>query len=441
MDGFQLLRELRRDAATRTIPIVLLSARAGEESRVEGLEAGADDYLVKPFSARELIARVGVHLELSRVRRELVAARDRLLSDVAAERTRLYELFMQAPAVIAYLRGPEHVFEFTNPRYQQLFGHRELVGKPIREALPELDGQGFFELLDQVFTSGEPYIGDDVRARLDTGGGKLEDRYFDFVYQPLRRADGAVEGVLVHAVDVTERVRTRQEKEQFLSAVSHDLKNPLTAIKGMGQLLRRRVARLPEAEQQSFIGLVQEIDRTCDRLTGLLDQLLDLTRPQWGQSLVLDRRPTDLVELAQRLTRRHQESTERHELVLQTPQAPVVGDWDTDRLERVVGNLLSNALKYSPDGGPVLIEVAVEDTGDRRRAVLTVRDHGVGIPAADLPHVFERFYRGSNVTGLIGGTGIGLAGVKQIVEQHDGSIAIESLEGAGTTVSVRLPLA
>jgi signal transduction histidine kinase len=122
---------------------------------------------------------------------------------------------------------------------------------------------------------------------------------------------------------------------------------------------------------------------------------------------------------------------------LEAAEPGLVGSWDVRRLERVLANLLENAVKYSPDGGEIVVRVARDDADST--AVLQVADTGVGIPAADLPHVFERFYRAGNV-GEIQGTGIGLAGVRQIVEQHAGSIAVESCPGIGSTFTVRLPL-
>jgi signal transduction histidine kinase len=134
-------------------------------------------------------------------------------------------------------------------------------------------------------------------------------------------------------------------------------------------------------------------------------------------------------------------TTERHALRLAVDDAPLVGTWDTARLERVVANLLGNAVKYSPDGGPIVVRMArEEDSEGMAWAVLSVRDAGVGIPAADLPHVFDRFRRGGNVAG-IAGAGIGLTGVRQIVEQHGGTVAVESEVGRGSTFTVRLPLA
>ena len=169
-----MLAALRRDEHTRSIPVILLSARAGEEARVEGLHAGADDYLVKPFSARELVARVQAQV-----------LRAKLRSVEEAHARRLVSMFENAPVGVALLSGPEHVFEFANPVYLEMVGMRNVVGQSIREALPELAGQAVFALLDGVYATGQPHIGRSLRVFIDRGGPEPSETFFDFVYQPL----------------------------------------------------------------------------------------------------------------------------------------------------------------------------------------------------------------------------------------------------------------
>src|SRR5207237_8941238 len=183
------------------------------------------------------------------------------------------------------------------------------------------------------------------------------------------------------------------------------------------------------------------IDATIMRMTRLIDSLLDMTRTQMGQPLPLDRRPVDLVALARRVVVEQQQSTERHQLCLDVAVPELVGMWDAARLERLLENLLNNAVKYSPEGGDVTLTVRPEAEAGEPWAVLVVQDRGMGIPAADLPHIFERFQRSRNVKGQIAGTGIGLVAVRQFVEQHGGRVTVDSHEGRGTTVTVRLPLA
>ncbi len=218
LDGFGLVREIRGDGRLQSTPVILLSARAGEESRVEGLEAGADDYLVKPFTARELIARVATHVRMAKLRREAAEREAQLRAEAELERTRLQELLVQAPAAIGLMFGPEHRWVFVNDQYVRVTGRggpADFLGKTLLESLPEMETQQFVQLLDEVYRTGKPYFGNEMKAVLNRApGGKPEDAYFDFVYQPLRTASGEVEGVLVHAVEVTAKVHARKDAEQ-----------------------------------------------------------------------------------------------------------------------------------------------------------------------------------------------------------------------------------
>jgi len=234
------------------------------------------------------------------------------------------------------------------------------------------------------------------------------------------------------------------QREEFLASISHDLKNPLAAIKGQAQLLERRVRRSaavdPDAAVGSLAAGLAGIGASVSRMAALIDQLLDVARIDLGQPLPLDRRPTDLVDLARKAVVDEQRSTERHRVRLEAVVPTLVAWVDAARIERVLANLLSNAVKYSPSGGEIAVVIDREARTDGADAVVAVRDEGVGIPAADVPRLFERFHRGENVAGRFAGTGLGLAGARHIVEGHGGTIAVASEEGAGTTFTVRLPL-
>jgi PAS domain S-box-containing protein len=129
-----------------------------------------------------------------------------------AERQRFRDLLMQAPAIIAVLNGPEHVFTLANPLYMRIVGNREVLGKSVREALPELEGQGFFEILDEVYRTGKSYSGNEAPVKLGNGKGvENQEIFVNFVYQPSRGASGEVDGILAHAVDVTESVKPEKE--------------------------------------------------------------------------------------------------------------------------------------------------------------------------------------------------------------------------------------
>jgi signal transduction histidine kinase len=226
-------------------------------------------------------------------------------------------------------------------------------------------------------------------------------------------------------------------RDEFLAAASHDLKAPLAAIQGLADLLELRLARrIPAPEAARLVGDLGKIRGVARRMNAIVNELLDVARLRSGRLLQLERRPTDLVALARGMVAEAQASTDRHTLRVETDLPALEGRWDGFRVERVLGNLLSNAVKYSPRGGDVVVRVARHGTW----AVLAVRDRGVGIPAADLPHLFERYHRARNVVGRTRGAGIGLHGARQIVEQHGGTIAVESREGQGSTFTVRLPL-
>ncbi len=216
LDGFGLLRELRADARTGSVPVILLSARAGEEARVEALAAGADDHMVKPFLARELLARVDAHVALGRARLEARERETTLRTQAESDRRRLREFIQQAPASILIVRGPGHIVELVNRNAAIATGRppEALVGRPLTEALPEVAQQKYAALLDRVYRTGEPHAERDARLRISPGEGRDDyDIYFDYVYQPLKDADGQVTGILLHGVDVTDRVRARTQTE------------------------------------------------------------------------------------------------------------------------------------------------------------------------------------------------------------------------------------
>jgi signal transduction histidine kinase/PAS domain-containing protein len=170
-----------------------------------------------------------------------------LLTQTRLEGQFLYNLFMQAPAIIAVLRGPEHRYELANPRYMQIIGQeRSIIGKSIRDALPELTGQGIFELLDRVYQTGEAFTGSEILTKLDkTGNGELEEVYFNFVYQPAYDNQRNIGGILVHAVDVTEQVKARQkaEKSQILLGLLANASKILSASLNYQDILEN-IARL-----------------------------------------------------------------------------------------------------------------------------------------------------------------------------------------------------
>jgi signal transduction histidine kinase len=230
-----------------------------------------------------------------------------------------------------------------------------------------------------------------------------------------------------------------RQKDEFLAAISHDLKTPATIIKGNAHLLQRALARGDRKDSAEISDGLVVIDESTAQLVRLVDELLDLTRVRMGHGLELDYGPADLIKIVRRLATEYQKISPRHTIQLDADRGRVLGDWDEARIERLVANLISNAVKYSPKGGEITIHVAEEKRDHQEWAILTVTDHGIGIPPAEVDRIWEPYYRASNIAGTVSGSGIGLAGTRHIVVQHGGEITVESEVGE-TTFTVRLPL-
>jgi signal transduction histidine kinase len=269
---------------------------------------------------------------------------------------------------------------------------------------------------------------DNVRLQLWVGDSEL---YLGVSYAPT--ADG---GAFLSAGDRTAERQLERARDDFLAAVAHDLRSPLTSIRGSAQLAMRWVKR-NTSSADLLEKCLDNVDAAAGRLNRMLQTLMDSVRVERG-ALTPQTAPTDLAAIVNDVVAHHQLESRRHSFSVDGVEQPIVGQWDAALLERAVENLIGNAVKYSPEGGAIAVACAVEDGAAR----LVVRDQGVGIPAAALPHIFERFYRANRESlGEIEGNGLGLFAVRGIVTAHGGTIAARSEEGAGTEMTVLLPLA
>jgi signal transduction histidine kinase len=185
--------------------------------------------------------------------------------------------------------------------------------------------------------------------------------------------------------------------------------------------------------------LLARVEAATDKVAALIDELLDISRLEAAGELVLNRSATDLAAVARRVIAEHRPQAHLHTLRLVEHTPGVVGAWDAVRLERVVDNLVANAIKFSPEGGEVVLTVATDRDDGHAWATLCVEDAGLGIRPEDVGRIFHRFERGANV-GEIPGSGIGLAYVRDIAAQHGGTISVASTPGQGSTFTLRLPL-
>jgi two-component sensor histidine kinase len=181
-----------------------------------------------------------------------------------AEGTDLRALFQQASGHMAVLRGPDHVYALVNEAYRRIVGERDLIGKPVREALPELEGQGFFELLDQVYATGKPFVGHQMPAKVQRRqDGPAEEISVDFVYQPIIGADGQVSGIFIEGSDVTARVRAAEYQQLLLNELNHRVKNTLATVQSIVSQTLRNAPTPPEARtliKQRMIALSRAHD-------------------------------------------------------------------------------------------------------------------------------------------------------------------------------------
>ncbi len=380
---------------------------------------------------------------IAELERENAAFREGLA--VGIEHPRLASVFMQSPAFICTLRGPEHVFELANPLYYQLVGNREILGKPVREALPEIAGQGFFELLDQVYTTGRPFTGSEVPVRLQRQeDGPLDQRYLNFVYQPLLDAEGAVSGIFVHGIDLTDQVKIAEalreadrRKDEFLALLGHELRNPLAPIRNAIHLLREA-----GDDEELLERLHAMIERQVEHMTRLVDDLLDVSRISQGK-ILLRRERLDLAELVRHTVEDHRSELLARglELDLELSPGPFWIEGDRIRLAQMLGNLLHNAAKFTDPGGRVTVELGLDATGERAEAA--VRDTGIGMDAEMLLRLFETFSQADrSLARSRGGLGLGLALVKGLADLHGGEIdATSGGLGRGSRFILRLPLA
>lgn len=601
----QVLRTGRSEIMSR-IPQELLEAAAqDEEHRRLIREVGFKSYMCVPMNARgrtlgtitfiaaesgrhydeadlalaeDLARRAAIAIDNARLYQEVqdaLIARDYALAQAEAERARLYDLFMNAPSYIATLQGPSHIIEFANSLMVRLFGNRELVGKRVQDAVPELVEQGLVQVLKQVHVTGQPFIGNEVSVKigLDT---TPEERIFNFVFQPLHDARTGATGVMIYATDVTEQVwarrqieqmaddlarhagelaaiieaipdgifvwdatgglirvntkgaqmlhlptdlkrytpeilqqyrsirdfwypdgtvvpaaeapvyralqgevvqdmrlmsrhpetgeeiylrvsaaptrdhdgqitgvvsiasditelyRLEKQKDQFLAVASHELKTPITSVKGFTQIAIQRLERAGHMREAESL---RKADVQIDRLTELVGDLLDVSRAQTGR-LEMRRERFDLVAMVLRICEMMQATTTRHTVEVHTPEHLEI-EGDAERLEQVLTNLLSNAIKYSPAGGPIevnLVTIANE-------AQICVSDSGIGIPVADREQLFQRFYRASNIgEHRISGFGIGLYISREIIHAHGGHIWLNDDTETGSRFCFALPL-
>ena len=440
LDGFELVKRLRTNLRTASIPILLLSARAGEEEAAVGLRTGADDYLVKPFSASALVVRVEALLARARYREALERSEE-------SARSRVLSGLMDGPAAIGVLAGPDFVIEVLNAAAYDVLGiESDVVGKPIFDLLPNLR-EGFEDLMREVIRTGKSYRAEAAPVRV-TQGGHVREKFLDFVFARLSPGDDGDGRLLGWGFEVTALVNERRAaeearataeianraKDEFLATMSHELRTPLNAILGWSALLLRD-ADDPERRNKALA----TIERNARAQARLIEDVLEVSRIITGKLRIEPRRVkvATVITAALDVVR---PGADAKGITLVAAVGDDVGEIhaDPDRLQQIVWNLLSNAVKFTKQAGRIDVEVTRTDSHVR----IVVTDDGMGIPADHLPYVFDRFRQvDSSTTRKFGGLGLGLAIVRHLTEMHGGQVSASSEgDGKGASFVVVLPI-
>ena len=505
--------------------------------------------------------------ELSAINEELNETQESLYNLNAALEARVLErtaalaksesrarfLLSDAPVSIAVFNGKDHVIESANKMVLEVWGKtQDIIGKPIQQALPELVGQIFLDILDNVYKTGKPFIGNEVLALLEQNG-VLEEVYSNFEYHPLKDELGHTTGIMLVAIVVTEAVKARklmeenekrfqfllnampaqvwtsrpdgildyvnqvvsddfgrdgeqivgegwqafihpddlgnclnawkqalengkeylcefrllfkngiyvwhlaralpliqdgeikmwlgtntnidlqktneQRKDEFISIASHELKTPLTSIKAFNQLMGKI------EDPGTVRKFVTRSADSIERLEKLISDLLDVTKINAGK-MSYNLEPFDFHQMIKESVEAVQYTTDTHKIIIET-EVELTYNGDRFRLEQVMNNFLSNAIKYSPEADQVLVRVLKQGND----LVVSVKDFGIGIAEDKIDKIFDRYYRIDNMDMRFEGLGLGLFISSEILKRHQGSFWIESIQGEGATFLFRLPL-
>jgi two-component system, OmpR family, sensor histidine kinase VicK len=420
-------------------------------SREEYVARRIDEVFLHPADAQELLVRTATTGELHDWEAELLAGDGQTrtvlittgtradddfegnaqwyLRDITAQRAadehegRLAALVDSSDDAIIAKRLDGTITSW-NPGAERLYGYaaKEAIGQPITLIIPDDRVDDFSDIMTRLGQGQRIDHYETVRQAKD--GRRLD---VSISISPIRDRSGRIVGAATIARDISDRLVLERKQREFLEMVAHDLRSPLTSIKGFAQLMQRREAYLP-AGINAILAQVQRMER-------LLGDVLDITRlDQRRQGLVITE--ADLTKIARSVISSANEFRGTGELHLNAPEEPLIGRWDKGRLAHVLDNLVSNALTYAPDG-----DITVRLDRNEDHVIIEVTDEGPGIEPEHLPHIFDRFYRTPDQHAKGRGVGLGLTIARGLVQEHGGKIEVHSVAGSGSTFRVTLPWA
>jgi PAS domain S-box-containing protein len=440
MNGYEVCQQLKADDRTCKIPVIFISALEDVFDKVKAFAAGGVDYISKPFQVEEVLARIETHLTTQRLQRQLQQQNLQLQQEIR-ERSQAEEKFVKAfcasPSPIAITTLAEGRFVEVNPSFLRVSGYAqaELIDRTTVELSLGIAPETYTTAIQRLLETGALH-NQECEFRTKTGEVRT-------VLLSLERIELSGTPCTLNSVnDITERKRLENE---FISLVSHELRTPLTSMMGALDLLGSgQLGNLTEQGQY-----VLKIAATnTERLIRLINDILDLERMKSGK-IAISQQQCNVADLLIQSTEAMQAMVDQAQIELVT--IPIDLDlWaDSDRLFQMLTNLLSNAIKFSNPGSTVWLEAqqvkqstCADREPDAAAVLIRVKDQGRGIPSDQLQTVFERFQQvDASDSRQKGGTGLGLAICRHIVEQHQGTIWVESEPGQGSIFYVQLPIA
>jgi PAS domain S-box-containing protein len=361
----------------------------------------------------------------------VVVENGRLFAEAQAAEER-YRRFFSGSADAIVVADQSFTVREANPAFEALYGARQsrMVGRSIGDLLALPD-----DAIDEMKSTASS---SDWRGNLVLTQAQGDTVNVEVWLGRLVVPEGPI---IVAAIrDISERTRFEASRRRLLASVSHDLKNPLNSIKANAQLAMRQIDRGSIGLDQAA-EVFRRIDGLTNRMVSQIADLMDVSLLETGSQLELELSEVDLIALTGLVVDQYQATTSNHRILIRTELDSMTGVWDAHRIERVLTNLLTNAIKYSPAGGEIVFAINPIRQDDGIDWVeIALADQGIGIEPEDLSTLFTRIGRGRNVTERFAGTGIGLVGVGQIVQQHGGTIGVESKVGEGSTFRILLPI-
>jgi PAS domain S-box-containing protein len=430
MNGYEVCQRLKANPHTAEIPVIFISAMGETLDKVKAFEVGGVDYVTKPFQVEEVLARIQTHLALRSLQQQLQTQNQQLQNEIRDRKLaeeKFTKAFRSSPSPIALISMPEGQLIEVNPSFVAMVGyaHDALIGKAVTDLNLGIEPDAYANGVQELLESG-CFLNQELE--LVTGGG---DRRTVLLSVELIELEGHTCALSI-INDITERKRLENE---FISLVSHELRTPMNSIIGSLDLLKTgQLGTLTDQGQQI---LTMAITNT-ERLIRLVNDILDLERMKSGMITMrkewccADHLLKEAIAAMQGMADQANVS-----LVTRTAQGEL---WaDPDRMIQALTNLLSNAIKFSEPGKTIWLTAQRVSTNQLQ---IDVKDEGRGIPEEKQQTIFERFQQvDASDSRKKSGTGLGLAICRQIVQQHDGKIWVESVVGEGSTFRMQLPIA